>query len=148
VFRKDNATSEESLIGFPTLNVRMNGWGPPPGICEWHVRYKKIDFGQHSVGDVVVAGTRKMDFVEQEKQHRMQNKGISRLKIPKRPALDVDEMEKFSGYKRVYAPSEEDVAKRSEKKQMQYTQNKTQGEEVEGLGFLQEDNGLQSNERR
>jgi tRNA(Ile)-lysidine synthase len=148
VFRKDNSTGEESLIGFPTLNVRMDGWGPPQGICDWHVRYKKIDLGQHSVGDVVVAGMRKMDFVEQEKQHRMQNKGVSRLKLRRQPALAVDEMEKFSGYKRVYPLSEEDIAKRGEKKQMQYTQSKMQGEEVEGLGFLQEDNGLQSNEKR
>lgn len=147
VFRKDSVTGEESLIGFPTLNVRMNGLGPPEGICDWHIRYKKIDFGQHSINNVVVPGMRKLDFVDQEKHHRMQNKGVSRLKVRGKPVFR-SEMESFTGYKRVYETSGDDAITRGQKKQMRHIQRETEGEEIEGLEFLQQDDGMQGNEKK
>jgi tRNA(Ile)-lysidine synthase len=80
VFRKDIVTGEEILIGFPTLNVRMGGIGPPLEICEWQVRYKKIDLGSHSPEDMI-AGLRNDDIVQLEKKDRMASKGIKRLSL-------------------------------------------------------------------
>jgi tRNA(Ile)-lysidine synthase len=137
VFRRDNATGDETLIGFPTLNVRMHGLGPPQGICDWHVRYKKIDFGQHAIGDIIVPGSRKMDFVHQEEAQRYQNKGVSKLKVRRRRVVS-DDMDGFTGYKRVHEESGNNV-KRERKKALQYTQRAMEGEEVEGLEFLLEE---------
>ena len=56
VFRVDSATGEESLVGFPTLGVSMNTAGAPVDVCEWDVRYKKIDTGGRKAEDIVVPG--------------------------------------------------------------------------------------------
>jgi tRNA(Ile)-lysidine synthase len=80
VFRRDDA-GKTSLIGFPTLNVGMGGFGPPQGICDWRVRYKKIDFGQHAAEDVIVPGRDKLEVIEEEKQLRYANKGVTHLRI-------------------------------------------------------------------
>ncbi|KAH4341341.1 tRNA(Ile)-2-lysyl-cytidine synthase [Parastagonospora nodorum] len=146
VFRRD-ATGDETLVGFPTLNIRMDGLGPAEGICDWHVRYKKIDFGQRSIEDTIVPGARKMDYVNQEKAQRYQNKRISRLKIRGNRVADyVSDAHRLAGYKRVYAKSGDD-AMRERKKSLQYTQRAVQGEELEGLEFLRDDNE-QDNEKR
>lgn len=80
VFRKDSMTSEETLIGFPTLNVRMGGIGPPLEICKWQVRYKKIDLGSHSPEGTIV-GLRNDDIVHLERKDRMESKGIKILRF-------------------------------------------------------------------
>jgi tRNA(Ile)-lysidine synthase len=56
VFRVDSTTGKESLVGFPTLGVSMNTLGAPTDVCEWSVRYKKIDTGRRSAEDIVVPG--------------------------------------------------------------------------------------------
>ena len=69
------------MIGFPTLNVGLGGVGPPQEICDWRVRYKKIDFGQHTPEKVIVPGKERHEVIEEEKRLRYANKGISHLKL-------------------------------------------------------------------
>ncbi|KAL1791844.1 hypothetical protein ACET3X_009595 [Alternaria dauci] len=70
LFRKDSETGEESLLGFPTLDVGIDGLGPPSS-CRWDVRYKKIDFGSRSAGDIIVRGSSSKDIVVQDMKGRM-----------------------------------------------------------------------------
>jgi tRNA(Ile)-lysidine synthase len=97
VFRKDSTTGEETLIGFPTLNVRMNGFGPPEDVCEWRVRYKKVDLGQRSLTDIIVPGTNYAEVVNQEKQQRMATKAVKKLKLGRKKAVEPDTRDNFSG---------------------------------------------------
>jgi tRNA(Ile)-lysidine synthase len=136
VFREDSQTGEETLIGFPTLDVRMNGFGPPDGVCDWKVRYKKVDFGSHAPGDVVVPGIRREDVIEQEKSDRMWNKGVKRLKVGRRVTGDQTE-KAFLGYKRVDVDRVKDVRK----KKVMFARKAVEGEEVEGLEFLHDEPG-------
>jgi tRNA(Ile)-lysidine synthase len=138
VFRRDNATGEETLIGFPTLNVRMNGFGPPEGVCDWKVRYKKVDFGRHSAGDIIMPGTLSKEVIEQEKSERMWNKGVRRLKATRQVVGDRPE-EPFMGYKRVDLKS----LKLGRKKKPASIQRSMVGEEIEGLEFLQDESETQ-----
>lgn len=139
VFRR-SVTGDETLVGFPTLNVRMDGLGPAEGICHWHVRYKKIDFGQRSIDDIIVPGTKKMDYVNQEKTQRHQNKRVSKLRIRGNRVADyVSDTDRLTGYKQVYEKSGDD-AMRESKKSLQYTQRAMQVEDLVGLEFLRDDN--------
>ncbi|KAL6706803.1 hypothetical protein ACN47E_005139 [Coniothyrium glycines] len=79
VFQKDSETGEEKLIGFPTLNVCINGFGPPEHLCEWSVRYKKIDPCSRSTGDIISPGLSREDILAHEKRHRLKHVGIMRL---------------------------------------------------------------------
>ena len=56
VFRRDAVTKKEVLVGLPTLNVSVGQLGYPSDVCEWRVRYKKIDLAPPILGDVVVPG--------------------------------------------------------------------------------------------
>jgi tRNA(Ile)-lysidine synthase len=137
VFRVDAHTGLESLIGFPTLNVRMNGFGPPDGVCDWKVRYKKVDFGSHAPGEMVVPGIRQRDIIEQERSERMGNKGIKRLKV--RRQVTSEQTEKaYLGYKRVDASSVKDKDMRRKKP---HFARRAVGEEVLGLEFLLDERG-------
>ncbi|KAF1841052.1 uncharacterized protein K460DRAFT_410444 [Cucurbitaria berberidis CBS 394.84] len=105
VFRTDSATGEETLVGFPTLDVRMHGFGEPESVCEWSVHYKKIDFGNRSVGDTIVPGCSRLNMVVEERRQKMAlKKSMSRLKPRESLVLgdDVDEArdDKFTGFKR------------------------------------------------
>jgi tRNA(Ile)-lysidine synthase TilS/MesJ len=55
LFQLDSATGEETLIGFPTLNVSMARFGFPGDVCAWQVRYKKIDLDTARLGEIVVS---------------------------------------------------------------------------------------------
>lgn len=44
LFRRDSATQEEILIGFPTLDVSTKRLGYPKDICSWQVHYKKLEY--------------------------------------------------------------------------------------------------------
>jgi tRNA(Ile)-lysidine synthase len=101
VFRKDSTTGEETLIGFPTLNVRVGGFGPPEGVCEWRVRYKKVDFGGRSIVDIIVPGTNNADIIDQEKNQRMANKAIKNLKVKRKQVHERVAVEKSLRTKRV-----------------------------------------------
>tara|TARA_R110002003_G_scaffold106_25_gene8928 strand:+ start:2738 stop:4492 length:1755 start_codon:yes stop_codon:yes gene_type:complete len=132
VFRIDNSTGEESLLGFPTLNVRMNGFGPPEGVCDWSVSYKRLDHGSRSVGDIVVPGLHINDIVEQERRQRLANKGVQRLKLRKNRVIVKRTDEPFTGYKSV-----DRMPKRARKQRVEYTQKAMVGEETDGLEFLE-----------
>ncbi|KAI0613591.1 Mitochondrial tRNA(Ile)-lysidine synthetase [Pyrenophora tritici-repentis] len=70
VFRKHAKTGVETIVGFPTLDVRVDGFGQPDDVCEWNVRYKKINLGPtQSMGDVVVPGISRKDIIMAEKRH-------------------------------------------------------------------------------
>ncbi|KAH7080517.1 PP-loop family-domain-containing protein [Paraphoma chrysanthemicola] len=138
VFRIDSSTGQESLLGFPTLNVRMNGFGAPEGVCDWSVRYKKLDYGTRSAGDIIVPGMPISDIVEQEKRQRLANKGIEKLKIRKNRVLTTPRLDPMTGYKRV-----DHTTKQTRKQQSKYTQRVMEGEETDGLSFLEEDSGQQ-----
>lgn len=138
VFRRDSATGEETLIGFPTLKVRMDGCGGPPlDICNWAVRYKRIDFGRRTAGDIIVPGLKPRDIVAQEKRMRMTNKGITRLKTRGLQVVGDSAADQIFGYKR---SSERGLSKKDQRrKTMMYTQRAMEGEEIDGLSFLEED---------
>ncbi|KAH7095966.1 PP-loop family-domain-containing protein [Paraphoma chrysanthemicola] len=136
VFRIDSSTGQESLLGFPTLNVRMDGFGAPEGVCDWSVRYKKLDFGTRSAGDIVVPGMPISDIMEQEKRQRLANKGIEKLKIRKNRVVTTPRLDPIIGYKRV-----NHMTKQARKQQSNYTQRAMGGEETDGLSFLEEDSG-------
>jgi tRNA(Ile)-lysidine synthase len=101
VFRIDSTTGEESLIGFPTLNVRMDGFGAPREVCDWSVRYKKIEFGRRPAGDIVVPGIKDVDIVAEDKKTRMKFMGLTRLKVKENRVVDENFEKSFTGYKRV-----------------------------------------------
>ena len=82
VFRKDAKTGVETIVGFPTLDVRIDGFGPPDGVCEWSVRYKKINLGPtQSMGDVVVPGISRKDIVAEEKRQRMVHQNAAKARL-------------------------------------------------------------------
>lgn len=56
VFRRDSVTKEETLVGFPTLNVSMGQLGCPEDICSWRVRYKKVNLSPEALSMSVVPG--------------------------------------------------------------------------------------------
>lgn len=43
LFRRDELTKEERLVGFPTLDISTGQLGYPKDICSWRVHYKKLD---------------------------------------------------------------------------------------------------------
>lgn len=49
VFRRDRVTKEETLVGFPTLNVSMGQLGFPKDVCSWRVRYKKVGLSEEQL---------------------------------------------------------------------------------------------------
>ncbi|KAG9186957.1 tRNA(Ile)-lysidine synthase [Alternaria panax] len=83
VFRINEKTGEQSLVGFPTLGVRTYGFGAPESVCEWSVRYKKIDFGSRSAGDLIVPGTSRKDIVAEEMRMRKVFEGIEKAQKAK-----------------------------------------------------------------
>jgi len=136
VFRKDSATNEESLVGFPTLNMRMGGCGGAPlDICQWSVRYKKVDFGRRSAGDIIVPGLTPQDIFAQERRMRIANKGVSILKVRRNQVVG-EYAQRLTGYKRVSGTGFENHSK---KKSLVYTQRAMEGEETDGLSFLMDD---------
>jgi tRNA(Ile)-lysidine synthase len=148
VFRKDSTTGEETLVGFPTLNVRMDGFGPPEGICDWKVHYKKVDFGRRSASDIVVPGTRNNDVIEQEKSERVWNKSITRLKVRRRQVVGEQTGEAFTGYKRVDMKNAGNTTRHGGKTRQQDTQRAMEGEEIEGLEFLQDESRMQEDDKQ
>ncbi|KAH7414131.1 PP-loop family-domain-containing protein [Phaeosphaeria sp. MPI-PUGE-AT-0046c] len=141
VFRKDSLTGEESLIGFPTLNLRMGGIGAPREICDWQVRYKKINFGSHSAEDIIV-GLYNDDFVNLEKQDRMANKGILKMNSKRKQLVGEDA---FTGYKRISPLAARNMKKEKDiRQQLQHAQRAMEGEEVDGFLFLQDESDWQN----
>ncbi|KAF2032036.1 hypothetical protein EK21DRAFT_99352 [Setomelanomma holmii] len=134
VFRIDSTTGQESLLGLPTLDVRMNGFGSPEGVCDWTVRYKKIGYGARAAGDIIVPGLHIRDIVEQEEQQRYSNKAIQKLKVRRNRVVRDKTYDDFTGYKRVHS-----VTKSAQKKVSKHTQRAMVGEEVDGLAFLEDE---------
>lgn len=56
VFRRDAVTREETLVGFPTLNVSIGELGFPGDVCSWRVHYKKIDLNAKQLEKSVIPG--------------------------------------------------------------------------------------------
>ena len=56
VFRHNKITKEETLVGFPTLDVSMGQLGYPKDVCSWQVRYKKVELSTKQMGASVVRG--------------------------------------------------------------------------------------------
>lgn len=152
LFRKDHETGEESLVGFPTLNVRMHGFGPPHG-CAWDVRYKKIDPGSHrSMGDIVVPGLSRRDIEAEEKRERIQSTGVLKLKKQARKmVVPQEDANVFTGFKRGTAAAgfasprmRVDGFKRLDFGQRngdEKDRKKEQGNETEELSFLNAEEG-------
>ncbi|KAF2131491.1 hypothetical protein P153DRAFT_365073 [Dothidotthia symphoricarpi CBS 119687] len=129
VFRKDSTTGEETLVGFPTLNVGMGSPGAPQRVCDWNVRYKKIDFGRRSADDIIVPGTSKMNIVTAERRQRGGHKVIKRHNVV------IDEPnDPVPGYRRV-SGDKDTIAERDKwwHKQQQQIRQDMKDDEVEGL---------------
>ncbi|KNG51390.1 hypothetical protein TW65_01405 [Stemphylium lycopersici] len=75
VFRKNSVTGEEKLIGFPTLDVNVDGFGHGTQ-CEWSVRYKKIDFGNRLPSEIIVPGRSRKDIAAEEMRQKMIMRGV------------------------------------------------------------------------
>jgi tRNA(Ile)-lysidine synthase len=102
IFRVDAKTKKESLIGFPTLNVCVNNFGPYTKVCTWRVHYKKIHLGPKEIASIVIPGvtrelidikmgkyTRKgkrSQWVEENKRKQKQRKPETRSKQRKQEA--------------------------------------------------------------
>lgn len=144
VFRKDSTTGEETLVGFPTLDVGMNGLGAPDEVCDWSVRYRKINFGNRGAGDIIVPGILHADMVAEEKRQRLKKEGIIRSKLRQSQvsAPEEEQSEAFTGYKR---GSHKARVKRAPRKGPQTACDKwaMEGEDAEGLGFLEADSWKQ-----
>ncbi|KAL5120217.1 hypothetical protein ACEQ8H_001774 [Pleosporales sp. CAS-2024a] len=146
VFRKDSTTGDESLVGFPTLNVSMRGLSPPAKICDWHVRYKKIDFGQHAIDDIITSGITMMDVINQDKVQRYANKGLRRLKFPRRRAIGGDAGD-MTGYKRMYEESDGGTEGERQKTVHYTLSSEMKAKEVDGLEFLRPESERQDRRR-
>ncbi|KAI4913166.1 hypothetical protein J4E85_010899 [Alternaria conjuncta] len=70
VFRIDRKTGEQTLLGFPTLDLRPHGFGPPASECEWEVAYKKVDFGSRSAYDIIKPGKSRKDIYDEAMKGR------------------------------------------------------------------------------
>jgi tRNA(Ile)-lysidine synthase len=158
VFRKDAATGEESLIGFPTLDVRIDGFGAPEGVCEWNVRYKKIDFGNRGPGDIIVPGSSRKDITAEERRQRASHQGVLKVKLLNQAAYMEKRGKKvketrggykgsdvFTGFKVV---GKEHVDGRDRRRKRMEAEGASvprgmQGEETDGLGFLEEESRKQ-----
>lgn len=135
VFQKDSTTGEEILVGFPTLNISVGGLGAPQRICDWSVRYKKIDFGQRSVDDIVVPRMSKLNVAAAGRRQWVDNKGT------KRYGAAVDEHNNpTSAYKHVAGHRGSTIkGNRWWQKQQHYVRQEMKGEEMEALASLEED---------
>lgn len=83
VFRQDYETGAETLVGFPTLDVRINGFGAPEGVCEWSVRYKKIELGSRTAGEIAVPGSTRKDIVIEDKKQVVVQQGAEKARLRK-----------------------------------------------------------------
>jgi tRNA(Ile)-lysidine synthase len=83
LFRQDHETGTETLVGFPTLDVRVDGFGAPDGVCEWSVRYKKIDLGSRTAGDIVVPGSSRKDVIAEDRKQVVVQQGAEKARLRK-----------------------------------------------------------------
>ncbi|EUC50226.1 hypothetical protein COCMIDRAFT_82590 [Bipolaris oryzae ATCC 44560] len=83
VFRQDHETGAETLVGFPTLDVRIDGFGAPEGVCEWSVKYKKIELGSRTAKDIVVPGSTRKDIVVEDKRQVLVQQGAEKVRLRK-----------------------------------------------------------------
>lgn len=81
VFRQNSTTGEETLVGFPTLDVHINGVGSPQSICEWSVQYKKIDFGNRTAADIIVPGITHKRIAAEVRKLIRQRRNIARRSV-------------------------------------------------------------------
>ncbi|KAF2189629.1 hypothetical protein K469DRAFT_683045 [Zopfia rhizophila CBS 207.26] len=67
IFRKRKGGGRDVLVALPTLGASVLGekLGREGG---WEVRYKKVDFGEHDVDEVVVPGIRRGDILGEAKR--------------------------------------------------------------------------------
>ncbi|KAH8727647.1 PP-loop family-domain-containing protein [Phaeosphaeriaceae sp. PMI808] len=137
VFRIDRTTGQEILIGLPTLNVSMHCLGSPRNICDWAVRYKKIDLGSRSASDIVVPGTMKAEIVAMEKKMRMEAKALLQLKMKKSQSLNGTE-ESFAGDKGVSGKGSGNGTKWGWKRQVQTIQGAMNRDRMDGLEALED----------
>ena len=153
VFRKDCKTGEETLIGFPTLDVRTHGFGAPKEICDWTVRYKKIDFGSRSAGDLIVPGSSRKDIIVEEMRERKTLEGVEKarkaearkerhkeaLKAKKQQQREETSNDALIGYKRVVHVDGRDGKRREWKAAAENVQRSMQAEEADALSFLEKE---------
>ena len=95
VFCKDEATGEETLVGFPTLDVRIEDGQSPLGnpVCKWSVRYKKVEFGRHRPDAILAAGISKQEIDDEEERHWRVGQRSSKSKGErKKKACEVEAM--------------------------------------------------------
>ncbi|KAI8936451.1 hypothetical protein NX059_006856 [Plenodomus lindquistii] len=78
VFHRPDNAHEDTLIGFPTLDVSVHGFGAPETYCKWSVSYKKIDFGNHDPESMVMPRITE-ELVLEDRRH----KGAARTKFKK-----------------------------------------------------------------
>jgi tRNA(Ile)-lysidine synthase len=160
LFRRDATSGTETLIGFPTLDVRMDGFGAPPEICEWTVRYKKIDFGRRTAADIIVPGSSRKEITAEERRQRMSHQGMLKEKLLKQEIYTRKTGNKakktppgyrgsdvFTGFKVV--GKAEHVDGRDKRRAMVDggKPRKMEGEEADGLGFLEKESRRQGRRR-
>ncbi|CAO2650645.1 Nn.00g019370.m01.CDS01 [Neocucurbitaria sp. VM-36] len=150
VFRKDSATGKETLVGFPTLDVRIHGFGALDGVCEWSVHYKKINFGNRSAGDIIVPGSSRANIIAEEKRQTKQKKGIANLKLRQSQARGDNEVEvledKFTGFK---CGSYRNFGKKSQGgPHVVFDKGEMEGEAAEGLTSMPEESARQGRKRK
>jgi hypothetical protein len=63
--------------------VRTHGFGAPAEVCEWSVRYKKIDFGSRPVDELIVPGISRKDIIAEEMKGKPVPKGVKRIPTKK-----------------------------------------------------------------
>lgn len=147
VFCIDKNTGEETLLGFPTLDVRMNGFGPLEGVCGWSVRYKKIDFGNRSASDIIVPGSSRPSIIAEEKRQAMQHKGIIRMKMRENQSLEERaEDDRFTGFKRVSIKSVEKKGRHNYLRNV-FVKAALDDDSTDLLSFLQEESAKQEGEK-
>ncbi|EUC37606.1 hypothetical protein COCCADRAFT_85023 [Bipolaris zeicola 26-R-13] len=94
VFRKDHETGLETLVGFPTLDVRIDGFGAPEGVCEWSVRYKKIELGSRTAGQIVVPGSTRKDIVIEDKKQVVVQQGAEKARLRKQKQREEGQLQR------------------------------------------------------
>lgn len=71
VFRINAETKTEGFVGFPTLDVSRHYFGHHKNVCQWRVRYKKIDLNAKDIAAIVVPGvTRELITDKEDKATR------------------------------------------------------------------------------
>jgi hypothetical protein len=123
----------------------MHGLGSPHNICEWSVRYKKIDFGSHDPAKILTRGLTRGRIVAQEQKQLKARKMAMKLNRRNAEARTKESNNVFSSNKPFVPVDSRTKRKSKEWKSREWERKEesvvdlevTAEEETDGFEFLE-----------